>query len=436
VAVVSNAAYWRRAERAQAPAHPAPAGAPPTSLPSLPLGSPLAALPAGPFSASLAAAPGDARTRERAALARHLALRPRDTRARFRLAQLHFQAREYDQSLAELRSIESQEPKNPNVFLRQAVVLKYAGEPERAERAVRAALKLQPEHAPAQEWLGEIYLDQGRAHQALVLFERCLKRQPDSFFALLGKGRALEQLLQSRHPIPLSRVIAPVEKAVALKPEHPEGLATLARMRLTYQNRLDDAEQLAREAASRAPERALPHLLLAQVALARPPSPETLQRAGEHAFEAGRRDPEDPRPPFLVGRVALQQNDVPRAIRALELSLARGPMPESVSQLAVAYRRAGDPERAERYAAAHQRYTDLLGRRNALLAARERKPREIGPTYALVELYLEADQPETAEQWLAEAKRLRPRDPRGDRLAARIQRSRREERDAPLLPIP
>jgi cytochrome c-type biogenesis protein CcmH/NrfG len=378
----------------------------------------------------------DARSREVAALSRHLVGQPRDAAARFRLAELYFKSEEYDRALAELRTIERHQPKNPNVFLRRAVVLKVAGEPERAAQAARQALALQPEHAAAREWLGEIYLDQGLAHRALAAFDACLKRRPDSFFALLGRGRALEQLLLARHPIPLPRVVAPVEKAVARDPEQPEGLATLARMRFAYQNKLDEAEGLARRAAALDPGRAFPHVLLAQIALARPQSPESLRRAGEHAYEAGRRDPTDPRPPYLIGRVALLQDDLPRAIRALELSRARGATPETLSQLAVAYRRAGDTEKADQYAAIHQRYTDLLGRRNALLAAREREPDRIAHTYALVALYLEGNQPETAEQWLAEARRLSPRDPRGDQLAARIRKQRREGRDAPVLPIP
>jgi tetratricopeptide (TPR) repeat protein len=414
----------------------APAGA---LSPSVPVAPSLAALPSAADGSSLptlSPAPDDPRVRAIAALSRRLALHPRDAAARFRLAELYFKGQEYERALAELATLERQNPRKPEVFLRQAVVLKYAGQPERAAKAARRALALEPDHALAREWLAAITLDQGRAHEALALFEECLKRQPHSLFALLGKARALEELLRSRHPIPISRVIAPVEEALRQSPDHPEALATLARMRFAYQNRTDEAERLARRAATQDPDSASPHLLLAQIALTRPPTAENLQRAGEHAFAAGSRDPDDPRPPYVIGRVALQQNDVPRAIRALEFSLAREPTPEAVSQLAVAHRRAGNAQRADHYAALYQRYTDLLGRRNALLAARERDPQEIDHTYALVALYIEASQPETAAEWLAEARRLRPHDPRASWLAARISTLRREDRDAPLLPIP
>jgi cytochrome c-type biogenesis protein CcmH/NrfG len=370
------------------------------------------------------------------ALWRHLARHPADHRARLRLAETYFQAGDHARALTELRAVARADPRNPDVFVHQAVILKSSGHLAHAEQAARRALTLRPDHAAAQEWLGEIYLEQRQTHRALALFERCLKRRPDAYFALLGKGRALEQLLISRHPIPLSRVVAPVEKAVQQDPERAEGLATLARMRFTYQERLDEAEQLAVRAAERDPERALPHLLLAQIALARSPSPENLQRAGQHAYEAGRRDPADPRPPYLIGRVALQQNDVARAIRALELSLSRGPMPEAVSQLAAAHRRTGNRERAAYYAERFQEYTDRLGRRNALLAARERHPQQIEHLYGLVELYLQGRQPDTAAEWLGEARRLRPGDPRLDVLVARIRKARQKGGDGPLLPIP
>ena len=93
-------------------------------------------------------------------------------------------------------------------------------------------------------------------------------------------------------------------------------------------------------------------------------------------------------------------------------------------------------ERAGHYAEIFQRYTDLIGRRNALLAARERAPGEVRHDVALAELYLEAGQPETAETWLREARRVRPRDSRRDALTARISRMRKSGSHAPLLPVP
>lgn len=409
VAGVTNTVYWRRASSRKPSA-----GSPPI----------------------VRRPPADDRPRQVLWLTEHLARHPQDLPARFRLAELYFKLNDYGRSLAELRALEHSRPNDANVYLRQAVVLKYAGETDAAEKTIRRALALRPQDERAREWLGEIYLDQERYHEALALFEQCLQRQPDSYFALLGKGQALEQLLLSRHPIPLSQVVQPVEKAVQLNPDHPEGVATLARMRFTYEQRPDEAEQLALRAASLDPHGARPYIILAQITLSRPPTPENLRKAGEYAYEAGRRDLRDPRPPYFVGRVFLQENQVDRAVKALERSIALGPMPEAVSQLAVAYRRAGSVAQARRYADLYQRYMDRMGRRNAILAARERAPHDVRHDYALAELYLEASQPDTAEEWLAEAKKLQPRDPRYDRLLARARKQRAEGSRALTLPIP
>jgi tetratricopeptide (TPR) repeat protein len=415
------AGLTRYVRQAAAPSQPI-AGAPPAGASSPP------AVPAVP--------PPEDRLRQALVLAQYLAEHPEDGKARFALAETYFKLRDYSRSLEQLKILARRQPRNHEVYLRQAVVLKYAGDPVAAEQAIRRALALQPESRLAREWLGEIYLDQGRNHQALQVFERCLKERPDSFFALMGKGRALEQLLRARHPIPLESVIRPVERAVQVDPQNAEGLTTLARMLFTFQEKADEAEKLALRATALDPGSPQPYLILAQIALSRPPTPENLQKAGEYAFQAGQRDLKDPRPPYYIGRIALRQGDVARAVKALERSLQLGPMPEAVAQLAVAYRRAGDAARATRYAEIHQRYTDLFERRNTLLGLRERQPGEVSHVYALAELYLESGQPETAEYWLGEAKRLRPGDRRVVELAAKVRRLRQKGGDGPMLPVP
>ena len=82
----------------------------------------------------------------------------------------------------------------------------------------------------------------------------------------------------------------PVEQAVQGEPNNPEGLTMLARMKFVYAQRPDEAEKLALRAAELDPGSARPYIILTQIALSRPPTPENLRRAGECAYEAGRRD--------------------------------------------------------------------------------------------------------------------------------------------------
>lgn len=364
---------------------------------------------------------------------------PRDRAARYRLAQLHFQSGDYARALRELDIIQKETPRDPEVHLRKAVVLKYEGQLEAAERETRRALALEPDYALPELLLGEILLDQHRDRDALRVFERRLKRDPESAGALMGKGRALEQLFLVQQPVTVAEVLAPVEKAAARAPNDVDAVRTLARMKLAYvhtEEGLDDAERAALRASTLDPRDAQPYIILAQIYLARAPTPANLEKVGYYAAQAGALDLKDPRPPYLIGRVALLQNDAVRAARALELSLRLGPLPEAVAQLAAAYRRAGNRERADHYARIYQEYARRVARRDALLAARVREPAEVRHYHDLARLYLEAGQPDPAAAWLERARSVRPRDEVRDTLLARAKELRKQGTDAPLLPVP
>jgi cytochrome c-type biogenesis protein CcmH/NrfG len=302
---------------------------------------------------------------------------------------------------------------------------------------VRRALRLRPEYDAAREWLGEIYLDQGRSEEALAVFSQCLKRKPESYFALMGKARALEQLYIARYAIGASQVVAPVEKAVQLDPSNPWGVLTLARMKFNYLLQADPAEKLALRAAELEPRNPEPYIILAEVALHRPSTPENLRQAGLYAYEAAQRDPRDHRPPYQLGRALLKQNEPAEAAKLLERSVAMGASPEAIYQLSQAYRRSGNAERARYYGDIYQRWNDFMERRKTLLGNLRREPRQVEHYYALARLYLEAGAPDPAENWLEKARHLeRKKDARYDRLIAQVQRMRETKSDAPVLPLP
>ena len=94
------------------------------------------------------------------------------------------------------------------------MVEEYAGKSQEAEQSVRRALALSPREQGAREWLGEVYLGEGRSEEALAVFNQCLKQTPDSYFALMGESRAYEQKLIARDPVALTDIVRPVEKAV------------------------------------------------------------------------------------------------------------------------------------------------------------------------------------------------------------------------------
>ena len=358
------------------------------------------------------------------------------TPRRFQLAELYLAQKEYPRALAQLEVLQRAHPRNPEVYLRRAMVQNYAGDLADAEKAVRQALALGPRDNTAREWLGEIYLGQGRSDEALAVFNQCLQRKPGSYFALMGKARALEQRFISRQPVGLTEMTAPVEKAVRLQPDNPWGVVTLARMTFNYLARPDPAEKLALRAAALDPHDAEPYLILSEIALYRPATPENLKQAGLYALQAAQRDPRDWRPPYELGRALLKQNEPAEAAKLLEQSVKMQAMPEAVYQLSLAYGRAGNTERAKHYGAIYQQWNDFSERRKTLLGDIQREPGDVGPYYRLAALYLKANAPDPAENWLQKAWALKKDDPRFERLMAQVRRLRETGADAPLLPVP
>jgi predicted Zn-dependent protease len=374
-----------------------------------------------------------------AALERSLRANPRDRAARFRLAETYFKVRDYSRSLTELRTLERENPRDAEVFLRKAVVHRAVGDLIRAEREAKRALELKAASGSAELLLGEIYVEDYRYRDALGMFERRLKQDPNSIAALMGKARALEELLLIHNPIPVRDILAPAERAVELAPDNAELVISLARMKFAYlrgEEAASSAETLALRAIKLAPDHPQPYITLAQVYLTRPATPENLQKLGEYAGMAGQRDLKDPRPPYLIGRLAIARNDLPRALKALEFSLTRRPLPETVSLLATTYRRAGQAGPAAKYAKIYQTFTDLSSRRESLLAAYEREPRDVKRILALAELYLEASQRVAATQWVATARETNASHPDVERVEQRILTMKKNPPPVPMLPLP
>lgn len=381
---------------------------------------------------------GEAARAEIRRVSEHLTRSPQDSPARFQLANLYLTAHEPQHALRELRVLESRHPDAPELHLLKGIVLRVLGRPEQAERSARHLLSLHPEEEAGLVLLGDLYLDQRRSEEALKVFERCLKKHPESYGGLVGKTRALEQLFQSFFPVSVPEMIAPVEKAVRLEPDNPEGVILLARLTFSYRTQLVEAERLAHRGAELDPRSAEPSLLLAGIALSRPTTVETLRAAAQYAEEAARRAPKDPAPHYYLGKVHLQRDEPVRAVESLRKSIALRPLPEAVSELALAYRRTGNRQQAEFYSRIYRRYMELEGRRKVLLSRLTGTdgPNERRQLQALVELYVEAGQPEEAAAWLEELSRSGMRDSHTARLKSLIDRLRKRRPAEAVLRIP
>jgi predicted Zn-dependent protease len=188
-------------------------------------------------------------------------------------------------------------------------------------------------------------------------------------------------------------------------------------------------------AAALNPRDAEPYLILAEISLYRPATPENLKQAGLYALEAARRDPRDWRPPYQLGRALLKQNEPAEAAKLLEQSVKMQATPEAVYQLSLAYGRAGNAERAKHYGEIYQRWSSFTERRKVLLGDVQREPRQVDHYYRLATLYLNAHAPDPAENWLNKAQALKKDDPRFDRLILQVHRLREQKSESPLLPV-
>jgi tetratricopeptide (TPR) repeat protein len=198
--------------------------------------------------------------------------------------------------------------------LNLAEILYRAGRLAEAERELRAVVDAQPTSVPALLWLARTLRDQGRARDALALYERALAQPGDNGDALVeavdvAAGAGLREEARRMAERPASREVSPAARAVA------RAIAEEAA------GRHEAAERELRGALAAEPT-SLPALsrlldLLVQGgrgAEARP----ALERAAEAA-------PESPAHLALAGEAALAARDAAGAERWLRRALRLAP---------------------------------------------------------------------------------------------------------------
>lgn len=92
------------------------------------------------------------------ALRQALNLKPNDARLRFSLAVMQMEQGQTREAEAALQGLTQDFPDLADPFNNLAVIYAGRGELEQAQRALEQAVRLQPEHAQAQENLGDVLL--------------------------------------------------------------------------------------------------------------------------------------------------------------------------------------------------------------------------------------------------------------------------------------
>ena len=116
-------------------------------------------------------------------------------------------------------------------------------QPDLQERHLRRAIELNPNYAPARQWLSQYLVDIGRLNEALVEAERAVELDP--FSSKLNEVLGSLQISAGN----FQKAEVYFLKAVSVDPTIPGSYAELGRMKAYVQNRFVDAVPLARRAA-------------------------------------------------------------------------------------------------------------------------------------------------------------------------------------------
>jgi tetratricopeptide (TPR) repeat protein len=169
---------------------------------------------------------------------------------------------ERDEALIDLQDAARLAPQNPLPQLALTRLAMQTGEAPRAMQSVERALEIQPGLAEALELRGDIRQLQGELELALVDYDSAIKAQPNRVSALL-KAASVRQVMGNTRQASEAYLTA-----LALDPTLAPAYNNLAWIAVDSGDRLDNAEEWARQAVDLSPENADYHDTLGWVLLA------------------------------------------------------------------------------------------------------------------------------------------------------------------------
>ena len=253
------------------------------------------------------------------------------------VASMEAGAEKYDEAVAAFRAAIAQDPKLWEAWLDIGVIELRRARLADASRALQKSLEIyaSPEALDA---LGEVYLRQGKAQEAIDLYERALRKNPDDVRSRNALASAL------RHAGKLDAAEAECRAILGSHAFDPTAYATLGAIKID-RGQLDLAELLLQRGLVRHPDHPLLLVNLGLVALKRGDD----QTAFANFDKASAKDPS-----FVVGRLNkaalfLGAGDHTRARAELDAVLAIEPgNTDALLAQGIALRLAGDQAGARR----------------------------------------------------------------------------------------
>lgn len=141
-----------------------------------------------------------------------LLLRPQDADAMLGLAKSLMQQQRYQQGLALISEILQQNPTQKELWALRANAYLALGDNQKAILTIETARRLQGAEPEMLATLGDLYLNQAQAEDALAVYQEAFQIQSPSPRRML---RALEGFLMIRDPQAATRMLGQVEDAVA-----------------------------------------------------------------------------------------------------------------------------------------------------------------------------------------------------------------------------
>jgi tetratricopeptide (TPR) repeat protein len=177
-----------------------------------------------------------------------LELDPAKLLALSKLVDLDLAAKDFDRAMGRVQQQMQKAPNSGSSYLLKGRVLAAKREWPEAEAALKKAIELDPNLAPAYDLLVGIYLEAGKSDQAVRELEAVLVKSPQNRGALI----TLASIEEKKGDYPKARDV--YEKLLAFDGNDVAALNNLAYIYAERLNQLDKALELARKARTLAPD--------------------------------------------------------------------------------------------------------------------------------------------------------------------------------------
>lgn len=249
----------------------------------------------------------------REAYTRALALRPGNPEAVAGLSMLDLAERKPEAAIGRIEAVLAKSPDDTRYLLTAARIYMSQRTFDKAETALRRVVNVDSTSLEAYGLLGQLYVMQNKADQALKEYEILSKQQPNA----VGPHTVIAMLLQSMNR--LDEATARYERVIEIDRQAPVAANNLAWLYAERGGNIDIALQLAQTARRNLPNEPAVADTLGWIYVKK----QQYDLAIRELVDAVAKDPENPEYQYHLGEAYVGKGDIPKARAALEKAVAR-----------------------------------------------------------------------------------------------------------------